>query len=154
LFNGSLQRACSRPQEEDIMIRRPESPAATSIVGRRYLLSLTTEGHKSADTDSNLAPSTEVVDPNSIITSVDLRAQIRAEVVAEVLADLVSVMEAILAERRPESPAATTIGMCYLPLLSLETECHKLADSHHLLKWWIPIQLLHRLTPAHRSSTV
>ncbi|KAG1767456.1 hypothetical protein EDD22DRAFT_1007015 [Suillus occidentalis] len=68
-----IERACSRPQEEDIMMRRPESPAATSII---------------ADTDSTLAPSTKMVDPNPIIISVDPSAQ--------VLDGIDSILEAIL----------------------------------------------------------
>jgi hypothetical protein len=88
LFNSSLQRACSRPQ--DIMIRGPESPTATTSEGRcsQSLLSFTTECHKSADTDSTLAPSTKLVDPNPTATSFDPSAQ--------VLADIDSVLGAIL----------------------------------------------------------
>ncbi|KAG2745913.1 hypothetical protein P692DRAFT_20836446 [Suillus brevipes Sb2] len=66
-----IERACSRPQ--DIMIRGPESPTATT---------------SEADTDSTLAPSTKLVDPNPTATSFDPSAQ--------VLADIDSVLGAIL----------------------------------------------------------
>ncbi|KAG2747053.1 hypothetical protein P692DRAFT_201867272 [Suillus brevipes Sb2] len=73
-----------------LIIRGTVSPAATTAMGGCYLpsLSLRTECHKSTQTDSTLAPSTELVDPNPTITTVDPRAQ--------VLADIDSVMEAIL----------------------------------------------------------
>ncbi|KAG2747061.1 hypothetical protein P692DRAFT_20834662 [Suillus brevipes Sb2] len=63
LFNGSLQRACIR-YGEDTIRSGTVSPAATTI----------------ADTDSTHAPSTKLVDPNPIITSVDPSAQVLADI--------------------------------------------------------------------------
>jgi hypothetical protein len=66
---------------EDVIRRGPVS-AAAATKGRCYLLllSLKTECHKSADNDSSLAPSIELVDPNPTITTVDPRAQVLADI--------------------------------------------------------------------------